>query len=101
MSIDVSCKYAFMTKSMQRRVEPSDAAEKVHKTHRKNLEAEVIKHNGGTKVELEEIVKRIAELVPIVDSTTNIQVRNRRNKRPYVKGVATLFEPQFTKEVVR
>ena len=36
-----------MTKSMQRRVEPSDAAEKVHKTHRNNLEAEVIKHNGG------------------------------------------------------
>ena len=52
-------------------------------------------------MELEEIVSRIAELIPVVDSTTNIQVRNRRNKRPYVKGVATLFEPQFTKEVVR
>ena len=52
-------------------------------------------------MELEEIVNRIAELIPVVDSTTDIQVRNRRNKRPYVKGVATLFEPQFTKEVVR
>jgi hypothetical protein len=52
-------------------------------------------------MELEEIVNRIAELIPVIDSTTDIQVRNRRNKRPYVKGVATLFEPQFTKEVVR
>lgn len=52
-------------------------------------------------MELEKIVQRIADLIPIIDSSTNIQNRNRRNKRPYVKGVATLFEPQFTKELVR
>lgn len=52
-------------------------------------------------MELEDIVKRIASLIPIIDSTSKIQNRNRRNKRPYVKGVATLFEPQFTTELVR
>ena len=52
-------------------------------------------------MELKELVDRIASLVPIIDSTTNIQNNNRRNKRPYVKGVATLFEPQFTNELVR
>jgi hypothetical protein len=52
-------------------------------------------------LELKEIIERIASLIPVVDSTTVIQNRNRRTKRPYVKGVATLFEPQFTKEVVR
>jgi len=52
-------------------------------------------------MELKQIVDRIASLIPVIDSTTEIQNRNRRNKRPYIKGVATLFEPQFTKEVVR
>ncbi len=52
-------------------------------------------------MELKEIVERIAELIPVIDSTTTIQNHNRRNKRPYVKGVATLFEPQFTRELVR
>ena len=52
-------------------------------------------------MELNEVVERIASLIPEVDSTTEIQNRNRRTKRPYVKGVATLFEPQFTKELVR
>ena len=52
-------------------------------------------------MELEKIVERIALLVPKIDSKSDIQNRNRRNKRPYVKGVATLFEPQFTKEVVK
>ena len=52
-------------------------------------------------MELNEIVERIASLIPLIDSTSEIQNRNRRTKRPYVKGVATLFEPQFTKEVVK
>ena len=52
-------------------------------------------------MELMEIVEKIADLIPIIDRTTSIQNSNRRNKRPYVKGVATLFEPQFTKEIVR
>ena len=52
-------------------------------------------------MELMEIVEKIAELIPIIDRTTSIQNSNRRNKRPYIKGVATLFEPQFTKEIVR
>ena len=56
---------------------------------------------GWRKVELNEIVERIASLIPLIDSTSEIQNRNRRTKRPYVKGVATLFEPQFTKEVVK
>ena len=52
-------------------------------------------------MELNVIVDRIASLVPVVDETTLIQNHNRRNKRPYLKGAATLFEPQFTKELVR
>lgn len=52
-------------------------------------------------MELEQIVERIASLVPLIDESTEIQNHNRRNKRPYLKGVATLFEPQFTKELVR
>ena len=52
-------------------------------------------------MELEQIVGRIAALIPIIDDSTEIQNHNRRNKRPYLKGVATLFEPQFTKELVR
>lgn len=52
-------------------------------------------------MELEQIVKRIADLIPLIDNSTNIQNHNRRNKRPYLKGVATLFEPQFTKELIR
>ena len=52
-------------------------------------------------MELEQIVTRIASLIPLIDDTTEIQNHNRRNKRPYLKGVATLFEPQFTKELVR
>ena len=52
-------------------------------------------------MELEKIVERIALLIPKIDSTCNIQNSNRRNKRPYVKGVATLFEHQFTSEVVK
>ena len=52
-------------------------------------------------MELRGVVDRIASLIPVIDSTTEIQNHNRRTKRPYVKGVATLFEPQFTKEVVR
>lgn len=52
-------------------------------------------------MELKEIVENIASLIPKIDSSTEIQNRNRRTKRPYVKGVATLFEPQFTKELVR
>ena len=51
-------------------------------------------------MELEEIVSKVAKLIPVIDSNTKIQNRNRRNKRPYVKGVATLFEPQFTQELV-
>ena len=52
-------------------------------------------------MELNEIVARIASLIPIVDDSTEIQNHNRRNKRPYLKGAATLFEPQFTKELLR
>ena len=52
-------------------------------------------------MELKDIVERIANLVPVIDSNSTIQNSNRRNKRPYVKGVVTLFEPQFTKELVR
>ncbi len=52
-------------------------------------------------MELKEIVERIAGLIPVIDSTTEIQNHNRRNKRPYVKGIVTLFEPDFTKELVR
>lgn len=52
-------------------------------------------------MELSQIVETISDLIPVIDSTTEIQNHNRRNKRPYVKGVATLFEPQFTKELVR
>lgn len=52
-------------------------------------------------MELMEIVEKIADLIPIIDRTTSIQNSNRRNKRPYIKGVATLFEPQFTKEIVK
>ena len=51
-------------------------------------------------MELEQIVSRIAELIPIIDKETNEQNHNQRNKRPYVKGVATLREPQLTKEIV-
>lgn len=51
-------------------------------------------------MELNVIVDRIAEMIPEIDSTTKIQNRNRRNKRPYVKGIATLFEPQFVTELV-
>ena len=51
-------------------------------------------------MELKDIVERIANLVPVIDSNSTIQNSNRRNKRPYVKGVVTLFEPQFTKELV-
>ena len=51
-------------------------------------------------MELEQIVNRIAELIPVIDRETNEQNHNQRNKRPYVKGVATLREPQLTKEIV-
>ena len=46
-------------------------------------------------------MSRIASLIPIIDRSTEEQNYNQRNKRPYVKGVATLREPQFTKEIVR
>ena len=52
-------------------------------------------------MELEQIVKRIADLIPIIDKETDEQKHNQRNKRPYVKGVTTLREPQLTKEIVR
>jgi hypothetical protein len=52
-------------------------------------------------VELKHIVGKIAELIPVVDSTTQIQNINRRTKRPYVKGVKTLPEPKFVKELIK
>ena len=55
---------------------------------------------GELRMELKQIVGRITESIPMIDSTTQIQNHNRRNKRPYIKGVPTLWEPQFVKELV-
>ena len=38
-------------------------------------------------MELSQIVETISDLIPVIDSTTEIQNHNRRNKRPYVKGL--------------
>ena len=51
-------------------------------------------------MELKEIVNNIAELIPVVDSTTQKQNHGRRTKRPYLKGVKTLREPQFVEELI-
>ena len=56
---------------------------------------------GGSKVELEKISQRISEYLPVVDAITQTQRASRTGSGAYIPCVGTIWEDDFTREVVQ